>query len=69
MNKLQKQLEVLAGEKATLQRERSDLQRQCGELSGAVDKLNRDKVRAVEQSIYACCNSAPSPSPTQAMHF
>lgn len=44
MNKLQKQLEKLGSEKGTLQRERSELQRQCSELSGAVDKLNKDKV-------------------------
>jgi hypothetical protein len=44
MNKLQKQLEKLGSEKGALQRERSDLQKQCGELAGAVDKLNKDKV-------------------------
>lgn len=44
MNKLQKQVEKLGSEKGALQRERSDLQRQCGELAGAVDKLNKDKV-------------------------
>ncbi len=44
MNKLQKQVEKLGSEKGALQRERSDLQRQCSELAGAVDKLNKDKV-------------------------
>jgi chromosome segregation ATPase len=44
MNKLQKQVEKLGSEKGALQRERSELQKQCGELAGAVDKLNKDKV-------------------------
>lgn len=44
MNKLQKQLEKLAGEKQLLQRERTDLQRQCSEMTIAVDKLNKEKV-------------------------
>lgn len=43
MNKLQKQLEKLASEKTTLQRERADLQRQCSEMTVAVDKLNKEK--------------------------
>lgn len=49
MNKLQKQLEKLAAEKGTLQRERTDLQRQCSEMSAAVEKLNRDKVSCLLQ--------------------
>ncbi len=50
MNKLQKQLEKLASEKQLLQRERTDLQRQCSEMLIAVDKLNKEKV------IQMCCN-------------
>ncbi|KAF8058410.1 hypothetical protein HT031_005534 [Scenedesmus sp. PABB004] len=45
MNKLQKQLEKLGAEKGGLQRERAELQRAVHELSGAVDRLNRDKVQ------------------------
>lgn len=44
MNKLQKQLEKLASEKQMLQRERTDLQRQCSEMTVAVEKLNKEKV-------------------------
>lgn len=44
MNKLQKQLEKLASEKQLLQRERTDLQRQCSEMTVAVEKLNKEKV-------------------------
>ncbi|KIZ05702.1 coiled-coil domain containing 6-like protein [Monoraphidium neglectum] len=54
-NTLQKKLEKvaqLASEKAALQRERSELQRHVGDLVGAVDRLNRDKV-ALEQSMEA----------------
>jgi hypothetical protein len=53
MNKLQKQLEKLGSEKGTLQRERSELQKQCSELAGAVDKLNKDKVRVCVASAAA----------------
>lgn len=57
MNKLQKQLEKLGGEKGSLQRERSELQKQVGELAGAVDKLNKDKVRACAG--WPSCRSQP----------
>lgn len=52
MNKLQKQLDTLGGEKSALQRERSDLQKTVSELAGAVDKLNKDKVGSVGVCLY-----------------
>jgi hypothetical protein len=39
------QVDKLGSEKTVLQRERSELQRQVADLGGAVDKLNKEKVR------------------------
>ena len=41
------QVAKLGSEKTVLQRERSELQRQVSDLGGAVDKLNKEKVRCM----------------------
>lgn len=60
LNKLQKQVDKLAGEKGALAKEKSDLQRQITDLGASVERLNRDKVvleqqmEMEEENIGAC---------------
>lgn len=42
-------MEQLGSEKAALQREKSELQRQVGSLAGSVDRLAREKVEIESQ--------------------